>query len=187
MAAPERFGCRGMGLALQHPNRPAPAGRHRTQECHAMAKSALEMLKADHDKVRALLTKLSETTPSAAKTRPKLLEEIENEVLVHTKLEEEIFYPAFKKAGGKEHDRMFYEAMEEHRAVEKLVLPDLKKTPADSEKFSGRVKVLKELIEHHAEEEEDELFKEAEQSMSKEQLDQLGREMEERRKALKKH
>jgi hemerythrin-like domain-containing protein len=151
-----------------------------------MAKNAIEMLKADHDRVRSLLTKLSDTTAAAAKTRPKLLEEIETEFLLHAKLEEEIFYPAFKEAGGKEHDKMFYEATEEHRAVEQLVLPDLKKTPADSEKFSGRVKVLKELIEHHATEEEEELFPEAERSMSKEQLEQLAKEMEERKKTLKK-
>jgi hemerythrin-like domain-containing protein len=151
-----------------------------------MAKSAIDMLKADHDKVRSLLAKLSGTSATAAKTRSKLLEEIEDEVMVHTKIEEQIFYPAFKEAGGKEHDKMFYEATEEHRAVQKLVLPDLKKTPVDSEMFSGRVKVLKELIEHHAEEEEQELFPKAEKSMSKDQLEQLGKEMEERKKALKK-
>jgi hemerythrin-like domain-containing protein len=148
--------------------------------------NAIEMLKADHDRVRSLLTKLSDTTAAAAKTRPKLLEEIEAEFLLHAKLEEEIFYPAFKSAGGKEHDKMFYEATEEHRAVEKLVLPDLKKTPVESEKFAGRLKVLKELIEHHASEEEDELFPEAERSMSKEQLEQLAKDMEARKKALKK-
>lgn len=151
-----------------------------------MAKSAIDLLKADHDKVRSLLTKLTETTAAAAKTRPKLLEEIENEFMLHSTVEEEIFYPAFKSAGGKAHDKMFYEASEEHRAVQKLVLPDLKKTPADSEMFSGRAKVLKEMIEHHAEEEEQEMFPEAERSMSKDQLEELGKKMEERKKALKK-
>jgi hemerythrin superfamily protein len=150
-----------------------------------MPKNAIEMLKADHDKVRALLTKLSETTAAAAKTRPKLLEEIETEILIHAQLEEEIFYPAFKDAGGKDHDKMFYEAAEEHRAVEKLVLPDLKKTSPDSEKFSGRLKVLKEMIEHHAGEEESEMFPEAERTMSKDQLQELGEQMDERKKALK--
>jgi hemerythrin-like domain-containing protein len=151
-----------------------------------MPKNAIEMLKSDHQKVRALLSKLSETTAAAAKTRPKLLEEIENEFLLHSKLEEEIFYPAFKEAGGKEHDKMFYEASEEHRAVQKLVLPDLKKTSPDSEKFSGRLKVLKELIEHHADEEESELFPEAERTMSKDELEELGQQMDQRKKELKK-
>jgi hypothetical protein len=65
-----------------------------------------------------------------------------------------------------------------------MVLPDLKKTPPTSEKFSGRAKVLKELIEHHADEEEKDMFKKAAKSMSKEELSELGRQMSERKLAL---
>lgn len=61
---------------------------------------------------------------------------------VRTTIEEEIFYPAFKEAGQKsDDDKMFFEAMEEHRAAGDLVLPDLLKTQVTTDKFGGRAKV----------------------------------------------
>lgn len=146
--------------------------------------NALELLKDDHDQVRELLTQLVNTSESAYKKRPDLLAKIEKEMKVHTQIEEEIFYPAFKKANGKENDKMYFEAFEEHRAVEDLVIPDLKKADPEGTAFSGRAKVLKELIEHHAEEEEEEMFEQARKSMSESDLKELGEKMAERKKAL---
>lgn len=151
-----------------------------------MSQNAIEMLEADHDSVRELLRKLTETTARAVKTRLELLQKISNELAIHTQLEEEIFYPAFKDADGKSHDLMFFEAREEHRAVEELVLPDLAKTQPDSESFSGRAKVLKELVEHHAQEEEEEMFPAARKTLSTEQLNELGERMRERKRELQK-
>lgn len=151
-----------------------------------MSENAIDLLKHDHETVKKLLNQLVDTTPRAEKTRSELLEKIEEELAIHTQIEEEIFYPAFKKANGKEHEKMYFEATEEHRAVEKLVLPDLKKTEPGSEKFSGRAKVLKELIEHHAGEEEEEMFAEAEKTLSSEELEELGKRMKQRKRELKK-
>jgi hemerythrin-like domain-containing protein len=149
-----------------------------------MAKNAIELLKADHETVRKLLNEISETTERAAKTRGELLERIASELSVHTRIEEEIFYPAFRDAGEKEESVMVYEAREEHRAVDELVLPDLEKTEVGSMEFSGRVKVLKELIEHHADEEEEEMFPKAEQLLSEAELEELGQRMQARKKEL---
>jgi hemerythrin-like domain-containing protein len=80
---------------------------------------------------------------------------------------------------------MNFEALEEHRAVHKLVLPDLKKTDPTSDKFSGRAKVLKELVEHHADEEEKEMFKMAKKAMSTDELKKLGEQMSQRKDELK--
>ena len=145
---------------------------------------AIELLTRDHRTVRKLLDKLSETDEGAAQEREDLLAKIEHELEIHTAIEEEIFYPAVKEAGGKEGARMFYEAVEEHRAVSELVLPDLTNTTAGSERFSGRAKVLRELVEHHADEEEEEMFKQAKKIFTKEQLEDLGHRMEQRRKEL---
>jgi hemerythrin-like domain-containing protein len=149
-------------------------------------KNAIQLLKEDHRKVKKLLGQLVETTSRAEKTRRQLLDQIEMELTVHTQIEEEIFYPAFKKAGDSEYSKLYFEALEEHRAVDELVLPDLKKTEPGSEKFSGRAKVLKELVEHHADEEEKDMFKKASQSMSKEELAELGAQMSERKAQLQK-
>ena len=116
---------------------------------------AIALLKQDHKAVKALLTELADTTNRAQKTRTELLQKIATEIKVHAAIEEEIFYPAFKAAGEKADDgKMFFEALEEHRAAGDLVLPDLLKTDVQSDQFGGRAKVLKELIEHHADEEE---------------------------------
>jgi hemerythrin-like domain-containing protein len=149
-----------------------------------MNKDAIELLKADHKNVRRLLKELTDTTPRAAKKRPELLDKIEHELKVHTALEEEIFYPAFKAAGGAEHEKINYEALEEHRAVDELVLPDLKETDPATHKFSGRAKVLKELVEHHADEEEKEMFKKAKNVMSTEELKSLAEQMLVRKEEL---
>lgn len=149
-----------------------------------MAKNALELLKEDHRKVKELLSELVQTTTRAEKKRQHLLEKIEQELHIHTHIEEEIFYPAFKESGNSETSKMYFEALEEHRAVDELVLPDLMKTDPTSEKFSGRAKVLKELIEHHVQEEEKEMFKKAQKAMSKEELTELGERLTERKQEL---
>jgi hemerythrin superfamily protein len=151
-----------------------------------MTQNAIEMLKADHETVRSLLEKLTQTTARADKTRTDLLARIAAELSVHTTIEEEIFYPALRETGEAEAARMYYEALEEHRAVEELVLPDLQGTKPASEQFSGRAKVLKELVEHHAEEEEEEMFPLAKKLLGAEALRELGERMAERRKALEK-
>jgi len=151
-----------------------------------MAVNAIDLLKKDHEEVRNLLSQLVATTDRAEKGRRELLGKIEQELAAHTKIEEEIFYPAFRDAGGKEERVMYHEAVEEHRAAEDLVLPDLKKTDPTSAQFSGRAKVLKELIEHHIEDEEEEMFPKAKKLLSSEDLQALGEKMAQRKKELMK-
>ena len=146
--------------------------------------NAIELLKADHKKVKKLLEELAETTTQATKKRTELLEKIKTEITVHTKIEEEIFYPAFLQAAEtKQDEKLYYEAWEEHRAA-KRVLDDLERAEVDTPVFGGRAKVLKELVTHHAEEEEDDLFPKARKLMSKEELEELGERLEQRKKQL---
>jgi hemerythrin-like domain-containing protein len=145
---------------------------------------AITLLKQDHTLVKDLLEQLADSTSRAVKKRGELLQQIHINLKAHTTIEEEIFYPAFKEAGKKEEEKMYYEALEEHRAAEDLVLPDLMKTDPATEQFSGRAKVLKELIEHHIEEEEQEMFKDAKKLLSKEELNELGARMETRKAEL---
>lgn len=140
--------------------------------------NAIDLLISDHERVKTLLTQLSESTERGIKKRTELLNKLEIEITVHTQLEEQILYPAFKKAGGKEQQVMYYEAKEEHRTVDSLVLPDLKNTDPSTPEFAGRVKVVKELLEHHIEEEEREMFPQARKLLGKATLEQLGAEME---------
>jgi hemerythrin superfamily protein len=115
---------------------------------------ATELLTQDHEKVRKLLKELAETSGRATKSRTELLQKIALELKVHTTTEEQIVYPAFRQARD------------------------------DSEKFSGRAKVLKELVEHHADEEEEEMFKRARKIFPDDELEALGEQLEARKKEL---
>ncbi|MCP2021425.1 hemerythrin domain-containing protein [Pseudomonas laurylsulfatiphila] len=148
--------------------------------------NAIDLLKADHQTVKTILAQLSESTDKAIKKRTDLLDKLEMEISIHTKLEEEILYPAFKEAGTKEQDVMYFEAKEEHRTVDSLVLPDLKHTDPGAPEFAGRVKVVKELLEHHIEEEETEMFPQAKKLLGKSRLDDLGEKMEAMKASCKK-
>jgi hemerythrin-like domain-containing protein len=146
---------------------------------------ATKLLTEDHEKVRKALAELARTSEQDTGKREELLGEIALDLEVHTRIEEEIFYPAFRKAAGdEENDKLYFEALEEHRAVGDLVLPDLQNTPTSSEKFGGRAKVLKELVEHHADEEEETMFKRARKVFSSDELEQLGEQLAARKEEL---
>ena len=70
--------------------------------------------------------------------------------------------------------------------VDSLVLPDLKETDPTSPEFAGRVKVVKELLEHHIEEEETDMFPKAKKLLGQAKLEELGEEMVTMKASLKK-
>lgn len=146
-------------------------------------RDAIAILKQDHREIRKLLKRLADTTARSAKMREKLLAEIEIGVKVHAKIEEEIFYPAFKNAVKKQDEDLFYEATEEHHVVD-MVLPELLATRPASPQFGAKAKVLKELIEHHADEEEKQMFVKAKRSLDARTLRELGGAIEARKATL---
>jgi hemerythrin-like domain-containing protein len=140
-------------------------------------KDAIAVLKADHERVRGLLAELEKTTEKAGTKRQKLLATIEQELWVHTKIEEDVFYPAFFDACQKSDDKeLYYEALEEHHVVD-LVLPEIKQIDPSAAQFAAKAKVLKDLVEHHAGEEESEMFPRARTLMDREELLRLGEEL----------
>ena len=140
-------------------------------------KNAITLLEDDHERVRKLLAELEQTTEKTATRREKLLATIEQELRVHTKIEEDVFYPAFFDAARTGDDKeIYYEAVEEHHVVD-LVLPEIKGTDPKGETFAAKAKVLKDLVEHHAEEEEKEMFPRARKLMDRERLIELGEQL----------
>lgn len=147
-------------------------------------KDAIALLKEDHVKVRGLLTRLEATTERANGSRVELLAKIVQEIQMHSTLEEEIFYPAYKEAVSKKDDtRLYQEALEEHHLVD-TVLMEIGASDPQSEVFSAKAKVLMELVEHHVGEEEKEMFPRARKAMSASELQRLGATMKERKGEL---
>jgi hemerythrin-like domain-containing protein len=137
---------------------------------------ATDLLKKQHKEVKALFKKVEKT--ENARERRQLMEQITQQLELHTQIEEEIFYPAVRESG-KKAEEMIDEAYEEHHVV-KLVLKELPEVNPEDERFEAKMTVLSELIEHHVEEEETEMFKIAEKQLGKDRLNELGDQMAER-------
>jgi hemerythrin-like domain-containing protein len=142
---------------------------------------ALSLLKEDHQKVKKMLSELDSTTERGVKTREELFTKLKGELQVHEAIEEEIFYPALK-----EHPKakeLVLEAYEEHNVVD-TVVAEIEGVAYDDERWGAKMTVMKENLEHHIEEEETEMFKQARQVFEGEQLDELGSRMESRKQEL---
>jgi hypothetical protein len=136
---------------------------------------AITLLKTDHEKVSGIFEKLEETTERAEKTREELFTKLKQELDLHAHIEETIFYPVLKKA--EETREITMEGIQEHHVV-KVLLRELEAMEVGSETWTAKLKVLKENVEHHVEEEEGEMFKSARAVLSGEQLEELGALME---------
>jgi hemerythrin-like domain-containing protein len=142
---------------------------------------AISLLEEDHRKMKKLLSELESTTERGLKTREDLFATVKDELTVHETIEEEIFYPALK-----EHPKtkeIALEAYEEHHVVD-MVMAEIEDVPYDDETWGAKFKVMKENIEHHIEEEENEMFKQARQVFEEDELEALGEQMRLRKEQL---
>jgi len=139
---------------------------------------ALSLLQDDHDKMRKLLDELETTTERGVKTREELFATIKGELTIHETIEEEIFYPALK-SHPKAKD-IVLEGYEEHHVVD-LVMAELEGLDVSDETWGAKATVMKENVEHHMEEEEGDMFKQARQVFDRDELEELGTRMEERK------
>jgi hypothetical protein len=143
--------------------------------------NAISLLEEDHRKMKKLLSELESTTERGVKTREELFATVKDELTVHETIEEEIFYPALK-----EHPKtkeIALEAYEEHHVVD-MVMAEIEGVAYDDEKWGAKFKVMKENIEHHIEEEENEMFKQARQALEESELEALGERMKARKDEL---
>ena len=145
--------------------------------------NAIELLLSDHARLRDLMPRLYDTS-IAAEERNRLRETIEKVLKIHSLIEEEIFYPAWKDAthDAKDCDK-YYESIEEHHVAD-MLLPELMTLDATADAFRAKAKVLYELFDHHAGEEEEDMFPRAKQLFSAERLAELGTQMAARRDEL---
>ena len=141
---------------------------------------AIALLKADHRTAEDLFEKF-ESAKSSAK-QATLVKQICTELVIHTIIEEEIFYPALK---GKIEDDMYDEAHVEHDGAKLLISQIMAGAPGENF-WDAKVTVLSEQIKHHVHEEEmpkEGMFAQA--RAADVDLDALGAQMAERKAALK--
>lgn len=130
-----------------------------------------ELLKADHETVSRLFKRIESATGRIKMVR---FRKLKHELDVHAHVEETIFYPALKN---KDESRdITLEGYEEHKVIKDL-LAMLEGARKPSDEWDARLKVLKENVEHHVEEEEGELFSKAKDVLTAEQAEALGDQM----------
>ena len=144
---------------------------------------AIDILKQDHRKVKALFSEFASTKGRPAEQRRKTAESIVRELMVHETLEEQVFYPAFKEAADKEGKELVAESKEEHHVVD-LLLDELQDVDLGAEDFEAKMKVLQENVEHHIDEEEKEMFPDAKKMLGEERLAEMGGVMAELKESL---
>jgi iron-sulfur cluster repair protein YtfE (RIC family) len=115
-----------------------------------------QLLRKQHREVEGLFRKAERAT--GRDERRRLMEQIADRLELHTRIEEDLFYPAVRALDTKKAREMVDEAFEEHHVV-KLVLEQLPRVDPEDERFRAKMTVLKELVEHHVEEEETSMFK----------------------------
>jgi hemerythrin superfamily protein len=142
------------------------------------------LLKKDHRVVSGLIATLQLTPRMNGMVRGTLFDQIRNHVMVHAQAEEEILYPAMRNVVAHEEQSKVDEAYHEHQQV-KDILNDLGTMNPTTAVFDTKFAHFRQMIDHHVEEEESEMFEILKQRMSTEQQEQLGRKIHERKVDLK--
>jgi len=137
----------------------------------AMDLDAITLLKKDHELVKDLMNKMAEEDDPDQLS--SMFEQLVDELGIHERIEEEIFYPALQKLPKAKEDVL--EAFEEHHVVDEIVTEMDVET--DDDKWKAKFTVMKESVEHHIKDEEDKLFPKAEKLLGDEKLGALGVQM----------
>jgi hemerythrin superfamily protein len=132
---------------------------------------AIELLKSQHREVEDLFAQIEKAKSDSNKA--KLFDQLADDLAVHASIEEHHFYPAVKERRTEE---ILLESLEEHLAI-KRALADLLETDVDDKTFDAKIKALKEEVQHHVKEEENDLFPKVKKIFSKDQLTALASEM----------
>jgi hemerythrin-like domain-containing protein len=142
---------------------------------------AIDLLTDDHDEVKKIFKQFKQLVEDDAPRNEKsaLVKKACNALIIHTKVEEEIFYPAVRKATGD--TELMDEAKVEHEGAKDLIDQLLDMMPGE-EMYDAKFIVLSEQVKHHIKEEESKMFPEAKKA--KVDLEALGRKMEKRKMEL---
>ncbi|MGP1395701.1 MAG: hemerythrin domain-containing protein [Inquilinaceae bacterium] len=144
-------------------------------------KDIYQRIKQDHDHCRDLFARLKDTTDRAEKSRLSLFEELKIELWAHHKIEEAVFYSKLETIKATRGEA--FEAVNEHHVANGL-LEELDSMPVDNPQWLTKLGVLQELVTHHMEEEEGEIFEEAREVLDDAIAKRMGEAMDERKTAM---
>lgn len=133
--------------------------------------NAIDLLESQHHEVANLFEKIERAR--TAQTKEQYFIKLADSLAIHATIEEHHFYPAVRE---KRTEDILLESLEEHLAI-KRVLSDLLDVDVEDETFDAKLKVLKEEVEHHVEEEEQDLFPKVKKALDEGELESIGQAM----------
>jgi hemerythrin superfamily protein len=146
--------------------------------------NAIDLLTNDHNEVRGLFEAFKAAQEQEESDRmSELATRIFEELEVHTLIEEEIFYPAVHDKS-EELAETVDEGVQEHHVVD-VLMKECRELEAGADEWVAKLTVLIENVEHHADEEEQELFPDVREALGEERLQELGRQLDERKGTAK--
>lgn len=129
-----------------------------------------EELKKDHKEVKGIIMQLTEMKSGSSAKREELFMKLKQELLPHQKAEEMVFYHPLQDK--KQTRELAFEGEEEHHIAE-VFLDEFEVEDEDKDHWLAKMKVLKELVDHHIEQEEGEIFQGAEKVMKPNEFDSI--------------
>jgi hemerythrin superfamily protein len=137
---------------------------------------AIVLLKNDHKTVERLFKQYEKLGDGAKKTKRKLVDQILDELALHATIEEKHFYPEIRRKVD-DVDDIVLEGYEEHHVLE-MTMAELRVLDAEAENFDAKVTVLIEMVRHHVDEEEQDMFPKVREAMGRTELKELGETLE---------
>lgn len=135
---------------------------------------ATALLMEDHEELRRLFR--TYVASADVQARQRAVKDIKTVLEEHSRIEEEVFYPAVMRVRSEEAKDCVRLGLEVHHALDGLVA-ELDELEPDDESFDAKVRVLHDSVERHLLEEEERMFAQARIHLTDERLERLGREM----------
>ena len=137
--------------------------------------NATDLLKQDHQEAAGLMDELETADKGNMGPTKQLFTKLKDALTLHTQIEEQIFYPALEQH--EETKDMIGEAFSEHKEVKEILAEMSTMTPG-SDEFMDKLTELRDGVEHHVEEEENEMFPKAERVLGESRMQELGRQLQ---------
>lgn len=150
-----------------------------------LEKDVFKLLEKEHDEVESIFKKFKSLDEEDITERDALFNELKDELKRHITFEETNLFPLIKDKQDKKdkiHDKTL-EGLEEHHVI-KVLLEELDSLSSNKEKWTAKLKVLEETIEHHTMEEERDIFPISREVLSKEQIETLTQKLQRERENL---
>jgi iron-sulfur cluster repair protein YtfE (RIC family) len=141
------------------------------------------LLRNDHDALKDMFNKFKKSGPRNQEGKKALFDEMRKEILIHSQMEKEIFYPALSGTASTRAADLVANQEQQHRSMEKLV-QELEGMNGSEKNFESKLTQLMDQVLMHIEQEEEEIFEEARKNIPEYRLEELGLEMEHRKKIL---